>query len=340
MADTGHRIAGKCPFWGTWGGYKHSPCLAKAVLPAPFPCPHRLPARCTLRFLAFPSPAPGTSTGRSKQPSTAWHSAARRTRREWLANKPVQGGGRREARVIPLPKMLLLLTDRVAESQELRHSPAPGAPPAPWHGQPNTAALPGAHGLTHSPRDDGHVLGCHRGQLPGGAVGFRAPNRWAQAFAGRRKPHTVPDPSSITYLWLQRLCFPHPTPMSGGRRPGLCRCPSPGSPRRWLLGAGAHRPQACWQLSQRTKRMPGREAGQKLSTFPFPSPSRASPALGGTPGGAGAHRHRMLLFSCRPVHVAGAGSCTPAHAAGLQLDPADGSRHSQTRKAGAGGERT
>lgn len=41
----------------------------------------------------------------------------------------------------------------------------------------------------------------------------------------------------------------------------------------------------------------------------------------------------MLLFSCRPVHVAGAGSRTPARAAGLQLDPADGS---QTRKAGEG----
>lgn len=41
----------------------------------------------------------------------------------------------------------------------------------------------------------------------------------------------------------------------------------------------------------------------------------------------------MLLFCCRPVHVAGAGSRTPACAAGLQLDPAGGS---QTRKAGAG----
>lgn len=46
----------------------------------------------------------------------------------------------------------------------------------------------------------------------------------------------------------------------------------------------------------------------------------------------------MLLFSCQPVHVAGAGSRTPACTAGLQLDPADGSQRSQTRKAGGGGE--
>lgn len=87
----------------------------------------------------------------------AQHSTARRARREGLANKPVQGGGRREARVMPLPKMLLLLTDGAAESLEPRSIPAPGAPPAPQHSQPSTAALPGAHSLTHGP-GDGAVL--------------------------------------------------------------------------------------------------------------------------------------------------------------------------------------
>lgn len=100
----------------------------------------------------------------------AQHNTARRARREGLANKPVQGGGGREARMIPLLKMLLLLTDGAAESLEPRSIPAPGAPPAPQHRQPNTAALPGAHSLTHGPHG-GQGLRCCRGHLPSGAAG-------------------------------------------------------------------------------------------------------------------------------------------------------------------------
>lgn len=66
----------------------------------------------------------------------AQHNTARRARREGLANKPGQGGGRREARVIPLLKMLLLLTDRAAESLEPRSIPAPGAPQLPSTASP------------------------------------------------------------------------------------------------------------------------------------------------------------------------------------------------------------
>lgn len=56
----------------------------------------------------------------------AQHNTARRARREGLANRPVQGGGRREARMIPLLKMLPLLTDGAAESLEPQSIPAPG----------------------------------------------------------------------------------------------------------------------------------------------------------------------------------------------------------------------
>lgn len=66
----------------------------------------------------------------------AQHSTARRARREGLANKPVQGGGRREARVMPLPKMLLLLTDGAAESLEPRSIPALGPPRLPSTASP------------------------------------------------------------------------------------------------------------------------------------------------------------------------------------------------------------
>lgn len=107
-----------------------------------------------------------------------------------------------------------------------------------------------------------------------------------------------------TYLWLQRPHPPHPK-ASGGRCPGQ-RCPFPGSPQRWPPAAGTRRPQAWWRLSPGTKRTPGREAGQRLSAVA--SPGQSSGSTGGGHGGFGAHRHKMLLFSCRPVHVAGAGA--------------------------------
>lgn len=75
--------------------------------------------------------------------------------------------------------------------------------------------------------------------------------------------------------------------------------------------------------------------------MPFTSPTQGPEHRRhgwGARGGTGAPGHRMLLCSCQPVHVAGAGSRTPACAAGLQLDPADGSQRGQTRKAGGRGE--
>lgn len=142
----------------------------------------------------------------------------------------------------------------------------------------------------------------------------------------------------ITYLWLQRPHPPHPK-ASAGRCPGQC-CPFPGSPQRWPLGAGTHRPQAWWRLSPGTKRTPGREeAGQRLSAVASPGRSSTSTSTGGGHGGVrGAQTQDAFVFL--PAGARGQrGSRTPARAAGLQLDPADGSQHSQTRKA-AGGVRT
>lgn len=140
----------------------------------------------------------------------------------------------------------------------------------------------------------------------------------------------------ITYLWLQRPHPPHPK-ASAGRCPGRC-CRFPGSPQRWPLGAGTHRPQAWWRLSPGTKRTPGREKQDRHSA-PLPLLVGAAAArVGGTAGVWGAQTQDAFVFL-----QAGArgqrGSRTPARAAGLQLDPADGSQHSQTRKA-AGGVRT
>lgn len=311
--------------------------------------PPKQPPRPTEAARAVPTPCPlhlAVPGSRQRQPSAknrhrqllpdqsslAWHGAARhstarRARREGLANKPVQGGGRWEARVIPLPKMLLLLMDGETESQEPQPSPAPRAPPARRRGQPNAAALPSAHGLTHGPEDGGQGPRCRWGHLPSGAAGFGAPtpNRWALAFAGRPKPRRHAEPAAqpavgqgnnpqgrhppaspgITYLWLQRPHPPHPKP-SGGRCPEQRRHPSPGSPRRWPPDAGARRLQAWWRLSRGTKRTPGREAGQRLSAFAYP----ASTGGGRGAGGQGAQT-QDALFSCRPVHVAGAGSRTP-----------------------------
>lgn len=50
------------------------------------------------------------------------------------------------------------------------------------------------------------------------------------------------------------------------------------------------------------------EEKQDRDSAPLPLPVRAAAARVGGTGGFGAHRHKMLLFSCRPVHVAGAGA--------------------------------
>lgn len=57
--------------------------------------------------------------------------------------------------MMPLPKMLPLLTDEAAESQELQPCPALWVPPGPQQVLPNAAALHGARGLTHCPGDSG-----------------------------------------------------------------------------------------------------------------------------------------------------------------------------------------
>lgn len=282
----GHRVPGKCPSSGTrGGGHKSHPPAKK--LPCPTEAALRFPARCTLRFPALPNPTLGTGIGsccqiKAARRGTARHSTARRARREGLANKPVQGGGRREARVIPLPKMLPLLTDGAAESWELRPGPAPGAPPS------SPARPAQRRGSPRRPRPDSRPRGRRAGtEVPSGSpprqgCGFRSPNpkplgaslcRETQAAAGwqctprwgrGRSSGTAfpqpPPPASITYLWLQRPRPPHPKPSAGrclGRR---CR-PSPGSPRCWPPGAGVRRPQVWRRLSRGTKRTPGKEAG-------------------------------------------------------------------------------
>lgn len=91
-------------------------------------------------------------------------------------------------------------------------------------------------------------------------------------------------------------------PMSGtvlpvpGLSPALAtRCRD--SPAAGLVAAVSRDEEDAWK----------RKAGQTLSAVA--SPGRSSTSTGGGHGGRfGGHRHKMLLFSCRPVHVASAGA--------------------------------
>lgn len=257
---------GKRPYSGMWG-VTNPP--NQAALPTPAPCSPRLPARCTLRFLSLPkNRIGGCCQIKAAWRGTAWHGTARhRARREGLANKPVQGGGGREARVIPLPKMLLLLTDEAAESQEPRPNPASGAPPLPGATSPTLRLSPS---LTHSPEDNGQGPRCHQGHLLGRVAGFRAPKCWAQATVTHRAGSAgdspwgdIPVPPSFPHRhllvapasapsaskavrWLMSRAVPPPVP---GLSPALAaRCR--GSPAAGLVVAVSRDEEDAWKRSR------------------------------------------------------------------------------------------
>lgn len=143
-------------------------------LPPGSPCPPWLPARCTLRFPALPSPTPGTGIGGCYRIKGAWRGPAQHgpARPPGRAGKQA-GPGRRQAGSThdTSPKNAAAPDGRGGRVPGAAVHPSPGGPLVPQHSPPNTAALLGAHGLTHGPGDGGQGPRCCRGHLPSGAAG-------------------------------------------------------------------------------------------------------------------------------------------------------------------------